>query len=168
MRIIQHAWYSVIALTTLGLLALVGPKVYNQIEFQFFSIEGDPSMWPATFEGILILISILSAALALIFCSKGITEKGNKFSRIAVGVLAFSFLIMWIYGAMLWQNSYPSFFPQSLWARMISNDASLILLLGIVLHLIYALSGRGIAVWVFRSYKRITRNSEQVDTGIHD
>ncbi|MBC2603161.1 hypothetical protein [Puniceicoccus vermicola] len=165
MKTIKYSWYAVVAFSTLGLLTLVGPKVYNQIDYQFFDPQGDPSMWPATFEGILIFISILAAALALMLSSRGRKEKENKFSRVAFGIVGFALLIMWIYGAKLWQDFHSSFFQQSLLDRMISNDGSLIILIGVIFHLTYALTGRGIWVWGIRSYNRITNKSEPVAAG---
>ncbi|CAA6680118.1 MULTISPECIES: hypothetical protein [unclassified Lentimonas] len=165
MKIIKYAWYAVVAISTLGLLAIIGPKVYNQIEYQFFDPLGDPSMWPATFEGILIFISILAAALALILGSNGKDEKVNRFPRFAFGTIGFTLLGMWVYGAKLWQDFHSSFLPQSLLDRMMSNDGSLIILISVVFHLTYAFSGRGIGIWLLRSYNRIKNKSEPDATG---
>jgi hypothetical protein len=41
MKYIKYVWFAVVAFSVLGLLAIVGPKVYDQIQYQFFDPDGD-------------------------------------------------------------------------------------------------------------------------------
>tara|TARA_R100000027_G_scaffold61041_1_gene52118 strand:- start:513 stop:1007 length:495 start_codon:yes stop_codon:yes gene_type:complete len=156
LKYIKYAWYAVVVVLALGLLALVGPKVYNQVHYQFYESGGDPSMWKATFEGILILMSIPVTGWALLLC---LNESGSIRLRWISGVLSLGLLGSWVYGALLWQQSTSSFFQQSLVDRMIANDGAFIIFIGVVFHLIFALSGKGIAAWGCHLFKRLNSSS---------
>lgn len=159
---IKYAWYAFVLLWASVFLARIGPRFFEAAHYQFFDPNGGPSMWPATFEGFLILFSIPSAALALILCLR---EKGNRAYRLASGLLGTISLVLWFYGAALWTQSSSSIFRASLVEEMIDNDGAHFLLVGVVLHLVFAFSGCGIAVWFNRLFARLKRKSDPVGGG---
>jgi len=97
---------ALLAIVALVALVAVGPRVYGQLHFQLNDPRGGDSMWPMTFQGILIIASILAPLAA---CSVLFNHSSTRFLRLTSAITIVLLVASWIYSAVLLQRDYRSF-----------------------------------------------------------
>jgi hypothetical protein len=140
-----------LAIAAILCVLTVGVRVYEQLIFQLNDPRGGDSMWPMTFQGFLVLASVLSPLAA---CSVLFNHSHKGLLRATAIVTIIAFLVSWIYGAALLLRQYDSFtgpsdfsYPAISGSQILDNmagfDGGPFMFMAIVLLSVAAITGRG-------------------------
>ena len=151
MKMFSFCFNLLLAIAALLCILTVGARVYEQLHFQLHDPRGGDSMWPMTFQGLLVLAAVLSPLAA---CSVLFNHSHKTLVRATAIVTIVAFLGAWVYGAVLLLRDYDSFtgpsdfsYPAISGSQVVQNmagfDGGPFMFMAMVLLSVAAITGRG-------------------------